>query len=271
MCWGDECRFAHRRVAAFHVEHLVLLVAPDVFNQFGKVDERVTVVLNVIHGIVAIVFLVAHGVVSAPFEQHVDGPGVERFPTAVVHHVGVLPLVVLVASGHIEIGAREVALVGIVGLEHGAVATALASHRGAHLGHAIVERGICHLAQRVVALSHIGLTVAWIEVVKVGVGVNFSSAPPTFWERVFLVHTTHALETIEVVNIVAIHIPHHAFVGRAAVGAWEVVPKAVVRHHSVILDEVVYRIFQRLPFQAVERAVISGRGSRKHRNANTKD
>ena len=103
---------------------LALQVAPDVFCQFGVVDERVAVALNLIDGLVALDLLLADRVQTGPFHQHVDGPGRE----GLIAVGGIVQLgtagpggqFILVASGHIEIGACQVTLVFVVGLEHGA-------------------------------------------------------------------------------------------------------------------------------------------------------
>ena len=53
-------------------EYLASAVAPDVFNQVGKVNERVAVVLATVHSIVAGLLLVAHRVLAGPTQQQVD-------------------------------------------------------------------------------------------------------------------------------------------------------------------------------------------------------
>ena len=107
-----------RRVGAgsgfAQVEDLALTVAPDELKQLRDVDERVAVVLVMLHGLVAVNLLVAHGIVACPAAQQFDRPVVEGLPGAVVEHVGVFPVIVLVGTCHVEIGAGKVSLVAVV-------------------------------------------------------------------------------------------------------------------------------------------------------------
>ena len=53
---------------------LALLVAPDVFGQFGVVDEGVAVVLCAVYDFLTVKFLLADRIFAMPFQQQVDGP-----------------------------------------------------------------------------------------------------------------------------------------------------------------------------------------------------
>ena len=90
-------------------------------GQLGVVDKRVAVALDAIDCLVALDFLIAHGIQAGPFHQHVDGPRRESLVLvlAVVYIGAARPgrQFVLVAGHHVEIGAGQVALVLVVGLK----------------------------------------------------------------------------------------------------------------------------------------------------------
>ena len=256
--WSDEHGVALWLFTTLaHYKGLALAVAPDVLGQQGVVDEGVAVVLYLIHRIVARHLLVAHGILARPLKQQVDRPLVEGEPRCVRHHVGIFPGVVLVAGGHVEIGACKVALILVVGLKHGGTAAALPCHWCAHLGAAVVEARCRYLAQRVVVLCQIGIAVAGIEVVEVGIGIDLRASPPALGEGVLAVHAAHRARATKVAGDVAIHVPHLVVVVEVAVGALEVVPQAAVGHHGVVLEQLVYGIFQVLSALAVDARVVA--------------
>ena len=90
------------------------------------VDEWVAIALEVVGGIVALDFLIAHRVLTVPFEHQIQVPRLIHWITGAVEN-GASSAVVhptadlcVVASSHVEIGARKVALVFIIWLPHGA-------------------------------------------------------------------------------------------------------------------------------------------------------
>ena len=95
------------------------LVAPYVFDHLGMVDEGVAVVLMAVHHIVAVLLLLAHGVHAVPLQEQTDGPLREHGITVAGEHVArEAGDAVVVACRHIEVAAREVALVLVHGFEH---------------------------------------------------------------------------------------------------------------------------------------------------------
>ena len=90
------------------------------------VDEWVAVALEVVGGIVALDFLIAHRVLTVPFEHQIQVPRLIHWiagsvengaSSTVVHPTADLRVV---ASSHVEIGARKVALVFIIRFPYGA-------------------------------------------------------------------------------------------------------------------------------------------------------
>ena len=210
------------------VESDICSASPDVLFQARVVNVRIAVVLNAIYGIVARNFLLAHRVLGGPTKQHGDGPtGVGGIFVACQHRTAPRGDFVLVGRGHIEIVAREVALVFIVGLKYGAAV----SRRGAGAQFAeTASRGprrVAHLAIGVIAAAAVDIAVCGDEVKQVGVH-RIAIVEPTFGEGVlaivrvafFAVVTLAAIKTV--VGNVGVHIPHFA-VG-AHIGFLEVVP-----------------------------------------------
>ena len=249
------------RFAGVHLAHLV---TPDVFFKSGVVDERVTVVLNLENGFVAVDFFLTNRIFACPVEQHVVSPFRQGEVAAVRQHIGVLPGVVLIACSHIEIGSGKVAFIFVGRLKHALAASAHARLRSAHFAHAVVERCFQHLAQREVVFGSVGCGIRWIQVVDVGVGFHLVAAPPTFRERVFAVQAACAAVVVIFFCcfVVAIHVPHQQFAVHLfgiGVGFDEVIPKAVVSQFGVRANHVVNGVFQGSAFLAVERSVVAVR------------
>ena len=93
---------------------------PDGASVLRVVDEGVAVVLVVSENdVVAVDFLLADGVLVAPAEEHVDGPGLDY--RLVGHSAGApVGVFVEVAHAHIHDGAGEIAFILVDRLEHGA-------------------------------------------------------------------------------------------------------------------------------------------------------
>ena len=147
------------------VESDICSASPDVLFQTRIVNVRIAVVLNAIYGIVARNLLFAHRVLGGPTKQHSDGPtGIGGVFVAREHRTAPRGDFVLVGRGHIEIVAREVALVFIVGLKHGAAV----SRRGAGTQFAeTASRGpgrVAHLAIGVIAAAAVDIAVCGDEV-----------------------------------------------------------------------------------------------------------
>ena len=113
---GDDRRWVLVVVVA---ERHVLHVAPDVTLQTRIVDERVAVLLHAVGSVVTVHLLLAHGVLLSSLQQQVERPLlVSRIGVAGEHRARPTAYLALVACSHVEIDAREVALVHIVRLEH---------------------------------------------------------------------------------------------------------------------------------------------------------
>ena len=99
-----------------------MFVTPNVFGQFGVVNKWIAVALYAKDGFIALDFLLAHGIQPGPFQQHIDGPGSERFVLVgpVVELVASRPAgqLVFITGRHIEVGACQITLVLIVRLKH---------------------------------------------------------------------------------------------------------------------------------------------------------
>ena len=168
------------------MEWLTDLVAPNVFGEFGMIDEGVTIVLYAVNNVVAVEFLLAHRVILVPLEQQTLRPTVKRRISAVGDHIGVTPREVLVASDHIEICASKVALILIGRLEN-ILATAALSHNGITDGGDTVVKfeflGAVNDAEGVVAFCRICLCIRGIQVVEIDIGGHAGIAtPPTLGE-----------------------------------------------------------------------------------------
>ncbi len=172
------------------------------------VDEGVAVVLEAVHGVVAVYFLLAHRVVAVPLHEQLDTPVVERRVHVLVHHVGPFPRKVLIARHHIEIRAREVALILVGRLEHARCAASLPLHGVSHGGDAVFEsdcRRTVHLAERIVALGHVGRAFRRIQMVQIHIRRHCgASAPPGFRKRMLAVE---AFEARGVEGDVGVHVP----------------------------------------------------------------
>lgn len=232
--------------------------APDVFGQFWHVDERIAVVLEPVDGFVAVHFLLAHRVHAVPLHQQVDGPVVEGGVVVLAHHVCVLPGEVLVACGHVEIGACEVAFVFIVRLEYARRIAALSSHGVSYTAYSVVEfYRLVHVdgAEGVVAFRGVRRAFRRIEVVEVDIrSYRFGASPPAFGEGVLAVE---AGERRRVERDVGIHVPPPPAVG-IDVGDLEIAREVVVgRHSGEVFDDVVHGGLQVAIGFAVEAAVVS--------------
>ena len=244
-------------------EHFTTAVAPDVFHQVRKVNERVAVVLTPIDGIISFLLLVTHRIFSCPTQQQVNRPLVECEPRPVAHHPSVFPLIVLIGTCHIHIGTRKVTFVAVIWLEDGASASTLPRTRRSSLGHTIVKVSARHLAQWIVQLSSISLSITGIEMIQIGVGdVSLAfviSSPPALGHRVLLVHTAGAISQsrAKVIGIVAVHVPNTSVIVGHTVGLREVGPQAAIAMHCTLNSQVVYGILQCLSTLACQRAIVA--------------
>lgn len=231
---------------------LTFFVTPDVFGEFGIVDEGVAVVLNLIDSFVAVYFLLAHGVGTVPFQQQVDGPLLKRWVNAIHHLPCVGPVHVLIACYHIEICAREVALVFSGRFKH--VRRTAAVYAGSYTGYAVIEcRGgsRCNLAEGIVALGLIGFCLGRIEMVEIDVGGYAGrTAPPAFGQGVLAVHVGAELDCGEHIHV-GIHIPPIVgagtdICGGGATASGEIFGQGVIaRYLCVRIDNLIESRFQR--------------------------
>ena len=178
---GDEVGRSAGRGRCARVKGFAAAVAPEVVGQGGIVDERVAVVLNLVDGLVAVDFFLGDGVLAVPLHQQVDGPCVECGVEVLVDHVGVAPAQVLIGCGHVEVGAGEVALVLVGGLEDILSAAALAGDGIADGGYAVLELdvlGAVNLAEGIVGFGGVGAHLGGVEVVEVDVGADVGEAAP---------------------------------------------------------------------------------------------
>ena len=178
---------------------MALLVAPDVFSQFGVVDKGIAVALNAIDALVALDLLLAHRIHACPLHQHVDCPSRESL-------VAIGPIVKLraarpggqfkfVAGRHIEIGACQVSLVLVIGLKHRAAIARISAGSQFPLGNigAIgkTSAGITHPIRVIGALA-VDLDVGGVDMENVGIHGGNLTTKPAAWKTVLTVITlTH--------------------------------------------------------------------------------
>ena len=231
------------------IECHILAFAPDVLFETGIVDVGIAVVLDAVDGLVAVAFLVAHGVVLRPLQEHVEGPGLESGPCVSGKHDAAFALrplgkTALVGGGHIEIGACKVALVFVGRFKH---RTAVSGNgRRSHLAEPLCTlfRGALHLAEGEVSAHAVHIAVGGIEVEEVGVCRNSrTAAPPAFRERMLTVvlvalglEVSGLVVAEGVVGDAAVHVPHLSV--RAAVRFAEVYPKVGIGTYGMVADDV---------------------------------
>ena len=176
-----------RNLATTLFEHLTLLIAPDILFEAGDVDKRVAIVLYKEYSLVAVDFLIAHGILACPLQKQGISPLRQSEVAAIGEHIGVFPSIVLIHGSHIEIGAGEVAFIFIGRLEHRLASATHTALWSSHLAHAVVKR--CHLnhAQRIIVFRRIGFGIRWVKVIDIGISLILVAAPPTFWARVLAI------------------------------------------------------------------------------------
>ena len=157
-----------------------LLVAPEIFREFGIIDEGIAVGLHFVDLFLARTLFFAYRVLAVPFQQKIHRPRVERGEGVVAEHVGVFlcPVQVLIAGGHVEVCAGEIAFILVGRFENLLCASTLARYREADFGDGIVERRRAYLAEREVAFCHIGIFLAGVEMIEVDVGGSGGRTSP---------------------------------------------------------------------------------------------
>ena len=160
------------------MEGTVGVVSEDFLREVGKVDEGVPVVLELIDGVVAADFFLAHRVLSRPLEQQLFRPRLEVAPAEVglgLH----AEVFVHVADRHVEVGAGEIAFEIVDRLEH--LAGIAGDVGGAHFAAVGAGPGrVGHLAEGQVAAFGVDIAVGGDEVEEVGVHRGHAAAEPAF-------------------------------------------------------------------------------------------
>ena len=243
-----------------------MLGTPDVFGQFRVVHKGVAVALFLVNALVADQLLLADGVGAVPLHQHLHGPVGECLVLVVqiIQLVAAGPVgnVALVAGHHVEIDARKVALILVVGLKdlvRIAVVSALAQlaqHGNAQFLVDIGD-GIRSVANAigVVAAALIDIAVGGDNHHEVGVhGINLA-AKPALGERVFAVESlahigsrTHMIGAV-VVLAGGVHVDVITVITH--VGGRVAVPQLVVSQLGVSVDDALQSRHQSLVALAV--------------------
>ena len=157
-------------------------------GQFWVVDKRVAVFLLCVCSVVALSFLFADRVVAVPFQEHIQSPiGEHRVLVAGEHFAVPRRDEVVVACGHVEVGASEVALELIVWFPHRAGVSAVGAgskSSASFISIALVHESysVCANPKREIATLVIDITVGGIEVEYVGVAIVFVASPPALGE-----------------------------------------------------------------------------------------
>ena len=255
------------------IEGRGVLVAPHVLLESREVDKRISVVLNAINRVVAVYFLLAHGVLLRPAQEHLQGPrGVSGVFVVAQHGTAPRGNFVFVGCRHIEINACEVAFVFVVRFEHGARIPAHGAR--SEFAPPLVGGigGAFGFAVGIVAAAAVHVTVGRHKVHEVGVH-GFGIVEPAFGERVLAVVLVALFAVIAglvgaegEIGGGGIHVPHFAVL--AHIGGAEVGPKVVVAACRVVGHNIKQCRFQGIARFSFCRAVIA-RGClrlRKERN-----
>ena len=110
ICFAYRCR---------QIECYTFFVSPDIFNKFGIIDKRVTVVLFLLDGVVPVDLFRIYVVVSVPFQQKIDYP---IFITGILisssHFSSESGKYIFITCCNIKIGTGKIPFIHIVRFEY---------------------------------------------------------------------------------------------------------------------------------------------------------
>ena len=251
------------------VEGFVLHRAPDVMLQARVVNERIAVLLQRCHSLVALQLHLVDGVALRPFHEHLQEPvGEGRIGGAIeaIREVGATPCgeVVLVTGRHIEIGTCHVALDFIVRLE---ALAAVARHLAA-THQAVVVCGVvghrAHLAKRQVATAVVHVAIGGHDVEGIVAHVA-RLAEPTLRHEVFAIVGIALLAVVRPLIRTANHVARRIRVPVAqkaigtAVGGLVGVPQSGIADVGMFVDDATEGRLQFLSLQPVGILIVVAR------------
>ena len=183
--YGRGLRVVLGLVVVVRVE--VRLRTINVVLQPWEVNVGVAVALLAVDGVVAVYLFLADGVFLSPPQQHPQGPG--RVAVAGDHGAAPARELLVVARVHVEVDAREVAFVLVVGFEDG-TRVADGAVAGAYLRETAraAPRRAARLAERQVAAAVVDVGVGRHDVERVAVHGVHLATEPTLREGMLLVH-----------------------------------------------------------------------------------
>ena len=110
ICFAYRCR---------QIECYTFFVSPDIFNKFGIIDKRVTVVLFLLDGFVPVDLFRIYIVVSVPFQQKIDYPiFITGIRISSSHFSSESGKYIFITCCNIKIGTGEISFILVVRFEN---------------------------------------------------------------------------------------------------------------------------------------------------------